>query len=603
MDKQKRRSEIEEKYKWDLKRVYKTEEDFDRDYKKLKSLVLKIEDYKDNLFKDASFLEEYLHLSEDISSLLNKLYLYAHLKSDEDVSNVKYQKLSSQIMDVMYDINNKSSFIDSLFFKEDFNHILEMLDTNDFLKSYKRYFENMNRYREHFLEEDKERIVSCFAKALDTTDEIFNVLDNSELKFNPIKDENNRKVELTEANYSVYIKSNNRRVREEAFKSLYNTYGNFKNTISAIYMGNVDSNMALAKVYNFNSKLEEHLYADNIDIEVYNNLLKEVDKALPYLHDYYKFKKRALDLREFHLYDTYVNLVDDNSHIFTYEEARDKVLEVIKPLGEDYVKKARYIFDNRLIDVMPNLNKRGGGYSSSTYDTDPYILLNFNGEYNDVSTMAHELGHSMHSIYSRDANFRQYADYSIFVAEIASVVNEILLALYNIKNSNDKKEKLSIMNKLLDNYKATIYRQSMFAEFEKGIYERREAGESLTNLDISNYYLELNKKYFGDSVVVDEEIKYEWERIPHFYTPFYVYQYATSMSAAVVIANKIFNGDLEFRDRYLEFLKLGGRSFPLDEVRTLGIDLVDGSVVHDALEEFNKLLVQFKDLYREVYND
>ena len=456
MDKQKLRSEIDEKYKWDLTRIYKTEEDFDNDYKKLLELVPKIDDYKGKLFKSSATLEEYLHLSEDISKLLNKLYIYAHLKSDEDVSNVKYQKLSSQIMDVMYDINNRSSFIDAEFFKEDFNHILEMLDKNEFLRNYKKHFENMNRYREHYLDEDKERIVATFSKALDATDDIFNVLDNSELKFDPIKDEDGNLVEITEANYSLYLKSKDRRVREDAFKSLYNTYGNFKNTISSIYMGNVDSNMALSKVYNFNSKREEHLYSDNIDIEVYDNLLKEVEKGLPYLYDYYKFKKEALGLDEFHLYDTYVNIVDDVNDRFTFEEARDKVLEVIKPLGEEYVKEASNIFNNKLMDVMPNLGKRGGGYSSSTYDTEPYILLNFNGEYNDVSTMVHELGHSMHSVYSHKNNLRQYADYSIFVAEIASTVNEVLLALYNIKNSNDKSEKLSIMNKLLDNYKATI---------------------------------------------------------------------------------------------------------------------------------------------------
>ncbi len=601
MDKQKLRSEIDEKYKWDLTRIYKTEEDFDNDYKKLLELVPKIDDYKGKLFKDSNTLEEYLHLSEEMSKLLNKLYLYAHLKSDEDVSNVKYQKLSSQIMDVMYDINNRSSFIDAEFFNEDFERILEMLNENDFLRNFKKHFENMNRYREHYLDEDKERIVATFSKALDATDDIFNVLDNSELKFDPIKDENGNLVEITEANYSLYLKSKDRRVRRDAFKSLYNTYGNFKNTISSIYMGNVDSNMALSKVYNFNSKREQHLFSDNINIEVYDNLLKEVEKGLPYLYDYYKFKKDALGLDEFHLYDTYVNIVDDVKDNFTFEEARDKVLEIIKPLGENYVKDASNIFNNRLIDVMPSLGKRGGGYSSSTYDTEPYILLNFNGEYNDVSTMAHELGHSMHSVYSCRNNLRQYADYSIFVAEIASTVNELLLALYNIKNSNDKYEKLSIMNKLLDNYKATIYRQSMFAEFEAGVYKRREAGENLTNEDLCNYYLELNRKYFGDSVVIDEEIKYEWERIPHFYTPFYVYQYATSMSASVVIANKIFEGDTEFRDKYLKFLSLGGSEFPLDEVLTLGIDMKDGSVVREALNSFNKLLSEFKDLYREVY--
>lgn len=597
----KKRDEIEEKYKWDLTRIYKTEEEFEKDLEKLNTLIDKIPSFKGKLFSDSKTLKLYFELEEEIDRLSNKLYSYAHLQHDVDVSDTTSQKRQDLIMSSLYKYSEKDSFFQEELFAIDYDKVKELLNEDAYLKNYELQIERQNRYRDHYLTSDKEEIVSTMSKALEATDTTYNVLANSELKFDSIVDEDGNTVELTDTNYGTYIRSKDRRVREEAFKSLYKGYESFKNTITSTYMGSVDGNIAISKIYKFPSKIEQSLYADNVPIEVYDNLINEVNKGLSKLHEYYKFKKEALELEELHIYDTYVDLIQEKTKEYSYEEAKEIILDVIRPLGEDYVEKAQHIFDNKLIDVMPNQNKRGGAYSMGTYDTDPFILTNFNGSLNDVSTVIHELGHSMHSTYSHENNLRQYADYKIFVAEVASTVNEILLALTMLKNSTDEKEKLSIINKLLDDYKGTIYRQTMFAEFEKHVYEQREAGEALTSDELCDYYLELNKKYYGEDVTVDEAIKYEWERIPHFYTPFYVYKYATSMSASIVIANRIFNGDEEFRDKYIKFLSLGGSMDPIDELKTLGIDMTDGKVVKEAMDSFGNLFDNFKKSYQLVY--
>ncbi len=603
MEKEKLRSEIEEKYKWDLTRIYKNPKEWDKDLEELDKLIDKIPSFKGKLFSDSKTLKEYFEIEVEIDKLINKLYSYASLEHDVDISNTESQKRQDLILSSIYKFSEKDSFFQEELFKKENEEVKKLLDEDDFLKDYELLIERQNRYRDHYLTSEKEELVSIMSKALEANDNTYKILTNSELKFDSIKDEDNNIVELTDTNYATYIRSKDRRVREEAFKSLYKGYEGLKNTITSTYMGSVDGNIAISKIYKFPGVLENKLYNDNIPVKVYDNLVEEVSKGLDNLYEYYKFKKDILGVEELHLYDTYVDLIQEKTKKYTYEEAKDIVLDVIKLFGDDYVEKATKIFDNKLIDVMPNKNKRGGAYSSGTYDTDPFILTNFNGSLTDVSTIIHELGHSMHTTYSNENNIRQYADYRIFVAEVASTVNEILLALTMLENSDDEKEKLSIINKLLDDYKATIYRQTMFAEFERYVYSQREKGVALTSDELCDYYLELNKKYFGKDVVVDDEIKYEWERIPHFYTPFYVYKYATSMSASIVIANKIFSGDKEFTKKYINFLSLGGSMWPIDELKTLGIDMEDGKVIKEAMDSFGKLLDEFIEKYKLVYND
>lgn len=599
MEKQKTRSEIEEKYKWDLTRIYKSDDEWYSDYKNLCSEIEKINGYKDDLFSSSDRLHDYLLLKENIEKLRNKLFTYSNLRQSEDSTNVEYQKMYSLISDLSIKENEYESFYDELFFNTDFSIILEYAKNDELINSYLKVFERSLRYKDHYLSKDKEEIISKLLKPMYTASDVYSMLIDTEIKYGVIKDENGNDVELTESNFSRYITSKNRNVRRDAFNKLYETLSNYKNTITLTYTGDIDATIALNKVYNYNSSIEASLFGDNIDISVYDNLINCIHNNLDKLYNYFDIKKKIMNLDEIHLYDMYVKVVDANDKNYSYEEARDLILEALKPLGDDYLTQAKSIFDNRLIDVYNNVGKNSGAFSSGTYDTDPFILTNFEGKYKDVSTIAHELGHSMHTMYSNKNNLRQYSDYKIFVAEVASTVNELLLSFYMLKTSNNKNEKLMILNDLLDNYKATIYRQTMFAEFEKEMYRRREAGEALTNDIICDYYYDLNKKYFGDNVFVDENIKYEWERIPHFYNAFYVYKYATSMSASVYIAQKIFDGDVEFRDKYIEFLKMGDREFPIDELKTLGIDMSKSDIINDAVSKFDELTKEFYKLYVE----
>ncbi len=596
MKKQKTRSEISDKYKWDLTRIYKTDEDWNNDFNKLKELSKDIEKYEYNLFESKDNLENYLILSEKLEKLENKLESYASLHQSEDATNVTYQKMTNDITDLVMKINEKDSFFDELFYKTEFSKIEEYAKESEIINLYLEVFRRKLRYKDHYLPKDKEKLVSKILKPMYASGEIYSMLTDAEFKFGNIKDEEGNEVELTESNFSNYLASKNRRVREDAFKGIYKKYGEFKNTITLTYTSDIDASIALNKVYNFDSVRKSSLYSDNIDIKVYDNLIDSVHNNLDKLFKYFALKKKLLNLDEIHLYDLYTKVIDEDEKNYTYEEAKELVLKALNPLGEDYLEKAKSIFDNRLVDVYNNIGKRGGAFSSGTYDTEPYMLLNYEGKVRDVSTIAHELGHSMHTTYSNLANPRPYSNYRIFVAEVASTVNELLLAFYMLDNSQSKVEKLLILNELLDNYKATIYRQTMFAEFEKEMYRRRENEESLSHEDIEKYYYDLNKLYFGKDVVVDDEIKYEWERIPHFYTAFYVYKYATSMSAATYIADKIYNGDTKFRDKYIEFLKSGNSKYPVDELKDLGLDMTNEKVVNEALDKFAELTEKFEDL-------
>ncbi len=604
MEKLKTRDEIEDKYKWDLTRIYENDEEWEKDYQKVWDLSDRYKNFEGNLFSSKESLLDFYRLKEYIDKHVNKLHLYSHLNNSVDVADTNYIK-KEQKMNLLYQkISNNISYFDEEFFNSDYDKLKEILDSDEELSCHKLYFERLNRNRKHYLDSNSQKILSSFSNALNTGSGVYEILNNAELKFGTITLEDGKEVEISRSSLAGLLKNKNRRVRKESFEKFNKIYEDFSGTFSAAYMGDVDSNIAIARLKNFDSKREQSLFKDNISLAVYDNLIKEINNGLPYLYDYYKFKKEALGLDEFHLYDTYIDIIKDKSvNTYTYEEALDLVFDGLKPLGSEYLKKLKRIVDLKLIDVMPNKNKVGGGFNSSTYDTDSYILLNFGGRYEDVLTVGHEAGHSIHCYYSNINNIRDYAEHSIFVSEIASTVNELLISYNLLDKSNDPKEKLYIMNSLLDNYKSVIFTQTMFAEFEKEIYTRKEKGESLTKDDICECYYDLNKKYFGSDVIIDDEIKYGWEKISHFYSPFYVYKYATSMSASIVIANRIYNGDTEFRDRYINFLKLGGSMFPLDEIRTLGIEMEDGKLFRGAMESFNNLREKFEKQYNEVYGE
>ena len=596
--KQKLRSETDKNYQWDLSLIYKTLEEWNKEYKEAEQEMKEISKYEKTVLDNANNLYDYLELDTKISRKLDKLYSFAHLSNDEDTTNTKNQELVGKIRNLYDEYSKINTFFKPLLLKEDYKKIEKFYEDCPTLKEYEFILEQLFRYKEHTLNENEEKIVAEFSKSLSSPSEIFEKLTDADMKFGDIIDEKGEKVEFTDSNYSRFIRSKNRRVRKDAFEILYNTYSNYKNTLAETYASQLEVEAAISKIYNFNSAREESLYSDNIDVSVYDNLVTTVNDNLKELYKYYEFRKEVLNLDEQHLYDTYVNLVEDIDKDYSFSEAKELVLKSLSVLGDDYIEILNKAFDEKWIDVYNNVGKRGGAYSSGCYDTKPYILLNFEGKLDDVSTLAHELGHSVHSYYSRKYNPYQYSDYTLFVAEVASTVNELLLNNYLLKNSKDKNEKISILNKQLELFKSTIFRQTMFAEFERDMHDLIEKKEVLTHEVISNEYKKIVKKYFGESVYIDELIKYEWARIPHFYYNFYVYKYATGLSAASYIVTQILNGDKEYIEKYKNFLKLGGRMYPLDELKTIDIDMTKQEVVESAIKMFKNSLEEFKKLTR-----
>ena len=596
---QKLREEISNEFKWDLVVIYNSEAVFNEELKTISDLILKLKDFKENLMDSADNLYNSLTLENKISRLLSKAHTYANCHFDSDTGNPKYQDMLGKVENLYQKFSNEVSFIEPTILKCDYDKIEKFYNEKPELKEYEIGLKEIFRYKKHTLSEDEEVIISNLEKALQNASKTYEALTDTDLTHGFITDENGEKVELTDSNYTKYLKSNDRRVRKEAFETLYKTYSQFQNTIASTLTGDIEATSSIAKIRKFDSSIEASLFNDNVNINVYNNLINTVSDNLSSLFRYYELKKKMLNLDEMHLYDIYVSTVNEKPKEYTFDEAKKLVLDALSIFGEDYITNLSKAFDQKWIDIYNNKGKRGGAYSGGAYDTYPYVLLNFEGTLNDVSTLAHELGHSMHSYYSRKNNSYQNSDYKIFVAEVASTVNELLLAKHMLKTSTDKKEKLIILNSLLDLFKSTIYRQTMFAEFEKGIYEKHENGEILTANNLCEYYYDLNKKYFGENIVVDDQIRYEWERIPHFYYNFYVYKYATGLSAACFIVNNILNNVPGAKENYLKFLSLGGSMEPLDELKVAGVDMTKPEAVLSAIKMFDEILDEFEKTYND----
>ena len=594
---EKLRSEIDDKYKWDLTLIYKTIEDFEKDYKKAKEKIEKVSSYKDKYLNNGRELYKLLKYDDDTSRLLDKLYSYAHLNYDADTLNEKYMTMTNKVSDLYSRYSVLSSFVVPGIIKLDKEKLNSFYKDEKSLEEYRFCLDDIYRFKAHTLDEDKEKMLSSFGNILSSPEETYEVLTDSDFEYDNITDEKKKEVKFNESNYSIFIKSRDRRVRKDAFNLLYNKYASFKRTIASTYKSQVEIDVVAARLKNYDSSLAASLFEDNIDISVYDNLIKTVNDNLEGLYKYYDLKKKILKLDDLHLYDTYVDIIDKSKSKYTFMEAKDIVIKALSVLGNDYVKLLNRAFDEKWIDVYHNKGKRSGAYSSGNYDVNPYVLLNFEGSLNDVSTIAHELGHSMHTYLSCKNNPYCTSSYKIFVAEVASLVNELLLANYMLNNSNDKNEKLNIINHILELYKSTLFRQTMFAEFEKITHEKREEGVILTSDYLSNIYYDLVKKYFGENVVCDELIKYEWARIPHFYYNFYVYKYATGISAASYIVDGILNNRQGALENYFKFLKSGGSKYPIDELKLAGVDMNDKTVILSATKTFEKYLEEFCEIY------
>lgn len=594
---EKLRSEIEDKYKWDLTKIYKDEKEWQKDFDDVKEEILKATSYKNSFLSNGKKLYEYLKYDEVVSRKLEKIYYYAHLNHDADTLNEKYKIMTNKVSDLFTKYNELSSFVVPEILKLDEKKLASFYEDEKKLEDYRFSIENIYRFKNHTLDEEKEKMLSNLSKCLSNPEETYEALTDSDFEYDYITDEKGNKVKFNESNYSLFIKSKDRSVRKKAFEMLHNKYKKYIRTITSTYKGEVETNVVLAKIRNYDSAISASLYSDNVSQDIYNNLIKVVNDNMDVLYKYYDLKKEILSLNRLHMYDTYVEIINKVSKKYTFDEAKEIVMEALSVLGDKYIKNLKKAFDEKWIDIYHSKGKRSGAYSSGNFDVNPYVLLNFEGTLDDVSTLAHELGHSMHTYLSCKNNPYQYSSYEIFVAEVASTVNELLLANYMLKSSKNKEEKLAIINHILDLYKATLYRQTMFAEFEKETHKLREKGEVLTSDLLSNMYYDLVKKYFGPNVLCDDLIRYEWARIPHFYYNFYVYKYATGISAASYIVDGILNNREGALKNYINFLKTGGSMYPLDELKIAGVDLNSKSVVLSAIKTFERYLKEFKDIY------
>jgi len=593
----KNRSEIDERFKWRLEDIYENEDLWYKDFNKVDELINKLTSYK-NKIKSKEVLAEVLKLKDQIGETVGKLYAYARMRRDEDNSNQKYQALSDKAMNLYIKVMSLSSFITPEILSIDTNELRKMVLEYDGLKLYKQYIDNLIRYKPYILKENEEKILAESQIIGESFDNIYTMLNNADIKFPIIKDEYGENIELTHGNFIKFMESKNRDVRENAFNSMYNTYKSLINTFSAIISANVKKDVFYSKLRGYPSSLDASLFDDNVTKEVYTNLIDTIHKRIGLLHRYVKLRKKLLGLNELHMYDLYVPLIKDYEKQFTYEEAKEIIIKGLEPLGEEYINILKEGFNSRWIDVYENRGKTSGAYSWGAYGTHPFVLLNFQGNINNVFTIAHEMGHSLHTYYSNFAQPYIYSGYKIFVAEVASTNNEALLMDYMLKNSKDKNEKLYLLNHYFEEFRGTVYRQVMFAEFEKFMHEMVEKGESLTPEALSNKYFDLNKFYYGDDLFIDEGISYEWARIPHFYGNFYVYKYATGFSAAIAISKMILNEGSSAVERYKEFLKGGSSDYPLNLLKRAGVDLTTPKPINDALDVFEKLLNEFEDLMR-----
>ena len=592
----KTRDEVKEEFKWDLTTVFKNEEEFEKFFNETKKLIEDFLKYENHVMDNSNTLLEVIEKDNELSRRVEKLYSYANMIADQDISNNKNQERLSKVVN-LYELAIKNTyFIRPEILKVDKNTIEKYIEDNTKLKEYSKMIERIYRYKDHTLSDAEEKLLSNLSKIFGNHDKTYSYLSDSDLTFGTIKDEEGKDVELTDTNYSIYISSKNRKVREAAFKKLYEVYKQYKNSISSCLNGHIKQQVATANVRKYKSAFDEALYADELNEDVYNALKDAVHENLDIYQKYFKLKKEILGLDEMHMYDVYTELVKDYDKKYSFEEAKDLVLKAVTPLGEEYKKDLEKAFTDKWIDIYPNKGKRGGAYSGGSYDTNPFVLLNFQSKLDDVSTLIHELGHSMHSFYTRNNNPYQYGHYPIFVAEVASTTNEVLLSKYLIENSHDDNEKLAALNHLLELFKSTIYRQTMFEEFEKYAYNLIENDDVITSDKLSDKYLELNKLYFGDSVVVDDEIKYEWERVPHFYYNYYVFKYATSLSAACDIAMRILNKEKDAKGNYLKMLKSGNFYSPLETLKIAGVDMTDKKVYKNAIKMFDDIIEEYKSL-------
>lgn len=587
------RQNIESQYKWTIDEMYPEESDLNKDIDKVKALIEKVGNYKGKLSESKENLYNALHTSEEAGRVLEKLYVYTHMKSHEDTRVNSNQGKATKIDMLSTELSMATSYMVPEIINIDEAKLNEFLN-DEKLSFYKKYIDEILREKPHTLSEKEEEILAAASDLTAVPENVYDMISYADMQFPEIEDEEGNKVKLTHANFTLFLKSKDRRVRKDAFEGLYSVYKQYRNTFASTLYGGVKSEIFYAKMRKYESALQGSLFADNISVDVYENLIKSVSENIPALDKYIDLKKKLLGLDEIHMYDLYVPLTENFDMKIPYEDAKKIVLEALKPMGEEYLSHIQEAFDNGWIDVYENDGKQGGAYSWGCYDSKSYVLMNYHDDLNSLFTLIHELGHSMHSYYSKNAQPYLYSGYKIFVAEVASTLNELLLINYLLEKAESKEEKIYLLNYYLEQFRTTVYRQTMFAEFEKIVHETVESGEPLTAEGFTDIYYKLNQKYYGKSCVVDEEIGLEWARIPHFYTNFYVYKYATGFSAASALSKQILEEGEPAVARYKEFLKSGGSDYPLNQLKAAGVDMHKKESVDEALSVFAELVDQLE---------
>lgn len=592
-----KRSEIPQEQRWVLEDLYPNQSAWDADYAKVKQLAKEIGKFQGTL-KDAQSIASCFAVEDDLSLLTERLYVYANMRHHEDTAEPQYQALSEKSKKLSVEVNESQSFITPEVLALPTEQ-LEQLIADPKLEKYKKTLEEMLRQKPHILSKSEEALLAQAGNVSQAPGTIFGMMNNADMKFPKVKNDKGEEVELTHGRYIQFLESRNPDVRREAFKAMYDTYAKWKNTLAATLNANVTKNLFYAKARHYPSALEMSLFGDNIPQSVYDNLIATIHEHLPLMHRYMELRKKLLKVDELHMYDLFTPLVDEFDMDIPYEQATKTVYESLAPLGDDYRKVLKEGFEGGWIDISENEGKRSGAYSWGAYGTHPYVLLNHKDNLNSMFTLTHEMGHALHSYYSDESNDYRDAQYPIFLAEVASTLNEALLMDYLLNKSTDPKEKMYLLTYYADQFRTTVFRQTMFAEFEKIVHAKAENGEALTPQELSAIYYDLNLKYYGKEMVVDKDIEMEWARIPHFYTSFYVYKYATGFSAATSFAKQILDEGKPAVDRYLGFLKSGGSDYPINILKRAGVDMSSPEPIRQAMSVFAGLIEEMEKLTAE----
>ncbi|PLS34061.1 oligoendopeptidase F [Carnobacterium maltaromaticum] len=594
------RAEIPEELTWDLEVIFKSDAEFNQSYQELEEKLTKVDSVKGKIGQSSEDLLKGIDYLLDISNQLETIYVYAHLKNDQDTTNSEYQAMYDRANNLATKSSEAISWFEPEVLEIPEETLAKFFQENKKLDIYRHFIDQMTSSRAHILSANEEALLAGAGEIFGASSRTFSVLNNADIQFPVIKDEEGNDIQLTHGVYGQLMESTNREVREAAFKNLYKTYEGLKNTFASTLSAHVKYHNYNADVHHYSSARAKALAANHIPEAVYDTLLEVVTENLPLLHRYVALRKELLDVEELHMYDLYTPITGEATVSYTYEEAKAETLKALAPLGEEYLSIVEEAFENRWVDVVENSGKRSGAYSSGAYETNPYILMNWNDTLNQLFTLVHEMGHSVHSYYTRKNQPYVYGDYSIFLAEIASTTNENLLTEYLLETQTDPKIRAYVLNHYLDGFKGTIFRQTQFAEFEHFIHEKAAAGVPLTTEFMSDYYGELNARYYGPDVVEDPEIAIEWTRIPHFYYNYYVYQYATGFSAASALAAKILAGEEHALEHYLDYLKSGSSNFPIEVMKKAGVDMTEKDYITDAMHVFEARLNEFETLIAEL---